>query len=91
LRLWHVIVSPTRRPGFEVRPLVHDAILRDWREEGVRLLAVSWLGAEALVPRGLVKLSIGESGAWFGPPEYAAAQPRERMVSAPVLTVGGAA
>jgi hypothetical protein len=66
-RLWHVIVSPTRRPLFEVRPLVYDAILRDWREEAPRLLAVSWLGAEALVPRGLMKLAVGESGAWFGP------------------------
>jgi hypothetical protein len=89
MRLWFLTRRAAPSPLFELRALAHDPILRDWREEAPRILAASWLGAEALVPRGLAKLSIGEDGAWWGPKEFAAAQPRERMASMPVRILEG--
>ena len=88
MRLWRISPSSSRLGLFEIQPYVYDHDLRDWREERARLLASTWLGAEALVPAGLVKLSISEAGAWFGPRELGGATPAREMASLRVRTIG---
>jgi hypothetical protein len=66
--LWLVRPAPDRRGLFEIIPHERDPNALDWyMTPGRRLLAASWLGAAALIPAGLVRLAVGEDGAWWGP------------------------
>lgn len=81
MTLWLLHRAPDRPTLFELRPYTFDVFQADWFPQAARILASDWNSGEALVPRGLVKLSIGEDGAWFGARVAAGATPAREMSS----------